>query len=110
MVGKAIIGVYAGNQINMASVGPIIQEFAERVASHLADETAAQLCHDGFLNTYLNTQMLVVFFDTKENPGAARDAVRGWGDAKCVPDSGPSKRSGRRFLLLRSQGQRLRLG
>jgi len=58
MVGKAIIGVYAGNQINMASVGPIIQEFAERVASHLVDETAAQLCHDGFLNTHLNTQCI----------------------------------------------------
>lgn len=81
--GSAVIGVYAGSQIDMASLGPIVQGFAKRALDNMADQTAAQLCHSGFLST----QIFGIFLDTNGDLGSARDAVRGWRDAECMADS-----------------------
>jgi chitinase len=79
MTGSAVVGVYAGSQIDKASAASIIQEITKRAESLPADRIAAQLCHAG----YLNTQIFGVVIDTKGDLGAARDIVRGWRDAEC---------------------------
>jgi chitinase len=74
MTESAVVGVYAGSQIDKASAASIMREIAKRAESLSADRIAAQLCHAGFL------------IDTKGGLGAARDIVRGWRDAECVPE------------------------
>jgi chitinase len=85
--GNAIVGLYAGSQIDSGSVGAVIREFAIRAGSPELSSVAAQLCQQDFLGT----QIFGLFLDTGGNLGAARAAVRDWRDAKCMTDKGESE-------------------
>jgi chitinase len=78
--GNAIVGLYAGSQIDLGSVGAVIREFAIRAGSSKSSSVAAQLCQQGFLGT----QIFGLYLDTGGDLGAARDAVQHWRDAKCM--------------------------
>jgi chitinase len=81
--GSIVVGLYAGSQIDTASVVPVIQGFATRASSTTAQQTVAQLCQPGFLST----QVLGIAVDTTGNLGSVRDLIRGWRDAECVSKS-----------------------
>lgn len=84
--GNAIVGLYAGSQIDSGSLSAVIREFAIRAGSSKSS-VAAQLCQQDFLGT----QIFGLFLDTAGNLGAARDAVRDWRDAKCMTDNKESE-------------------
>lgn len=104
--GNAILGVYAGSQIDMKSVGPIVQEFAKRIPGKSFDQAAAQLCHNGSLST----QIFGIFLDTQNNLGAAQEVVRGWNDAECIADSWGSKETWTKAPLATIPGREVMIG
>jgi chitinase len=81
--GNAILGVYAGRQIEKKSVSEIILDFAKRAANNNVRQAAAQICD----SNRLSTQILGIFADTTGNLAAVQDALRGWNDAECISDS-----------------------
>jgi chitinase len=81
--GQAIVGVYAGSQIENQGLGRIIQQFAEREAGHQVDQTAAQLCGPDSIGS----QILGIFVDTIGDLKSVKAALGDWNNATCL-DSG----------------------
>jgi chitinase len=81
-LGQAIVGVYAGSQIDSQGLGGIIQQFAEREASYQLAHTAAaaQLCGP----ESLSSQILGIFVDTTGDLDSVKAALGGWNNATCL--------------------------
>jgi len=104
--GNAILGVHAGSQIDMKTVGSFIQEFAKRVSSANFDQAAGQLCGNGSLST----QIFGIFVDTQNDLGAVQDAVRAWNDAECIADTWGTKESWKNAPLGTIPGNEVMVG
>jgi chitinase len=82
--GTAIMGVYAGSQIDNQGFGGIIQQFAEREAGYQVDLTAAQVCGPDSLGS----QILGIFVDTTGDLNSVKAALGNWNNATCLDSSG----------------------
>lgn len=81
-LGQAIVGVYAGSQIDNQGLGDIIQQLAEREAGHQVTQraVAAQLCGP----ESLGSQILGIFVDTTGDLDSVKAALGGWNNATCL--------------------------
>lgn len=79
-LGQAIVGVYAGSQIDSQGLSGTIQQFAEREAGQQVAQTAAQLCD----SESLGSQILGIFVDTTGDLGSVKAALGGWNNATCL--------------------------
>jgi len=82
--GPAIVGVYAGSQIENTNLGHIVQQFAEREAGHQVDQVAAQLCSQDSLGSLV----VWIFVDTTGDLRPVKAALGGWNNATCLDSGG----------------------
>lgn len=84
--GDAIVGVYAGSQIEKPSAADISRRFANRDTRQSTTQSAAQICS----KDSLSTQIMGVFLDLTGDMVSVRSALRDWSKAVCIKDAEPS--------------------
>lgn len=84
-VGKAVLGLYVGSQIDRASVASIVQDsFAPRVkpGSNVPTRIGAHICGD----QPFSAQTFGIYPDARGNISAAQAVVRDWSTGRCLSE------------------------
>ncbi|RYP74900.1 hypothetical protein DL769_003913 [Monosporascus sp. CRB-8-3] len=91
--GDAVLGLYAGSEIEKASIGPIIQQFIKFISSRssgsLPSDMAMQICGpDGERSV---TYVIGIAASARGDFHAVQDALGKWADAECLSGFGETK-------------------